>query len=99
MSGAVGIALAAAVAAPFFPASALWYRWAIVPHGVLGMIAIGNPLLWWGSIAAVVGLTWAAWRQRDARLGECRRVRRMGVDNAPESAQAAIKLQMGRRVG
>jgi dolichyl-phosphate-mannose--protein O-mannosyl transferase len=51
-----------------FDAEPIWYRWAIVPHGVLGMMAIGNPLLWWASIAAVVGLFWAAWRQRDVRL-------------------------------
>lgn len=51
-----------------FDAEPIWYRWAIVPHGVLGMIAIGNPLLWWASIAAVVGLIWAAMRQRDVRL-------------------------------
>ena len=51
-----------------FDAEPIWYRWAIVPHGVLGMIAIGNPLLLWASIAAVVGLFWAARRQRDARL-------------------------------
>ena len=51
-----------------FDAAPIWYRWAEGPHGVLGMIAIGNPLLWWGSIVAVVGLLWAAWRQRDARL-------------------------------
>ena len=50
-----------------FDAEPIWYRWAVVPHGVLGMIAIGNPLLWWASIAAVLGLLWAAWRQRDAR--------------------------------
>jgi dolichyl-phosphate-mannose--protein O-mannosyl transferase len=51
-----------------FDAAPIWYRWAEVPHGILGMVAIGNPLLWWASIAAVVGLFWAAWRQRDGRL-------------------------------
>ena len=51
-----------------FDATPIWYRWAEGPHGVLGMIAIGNPLLWWGSIAAVIGLLWTAWRRRDGRL-------------------------------
>ena len=51
-----------------FDAEPIWYRWAIVPHGVLGMIAIVNPLLVWASIAAVVGLLWAAWRHRDVWL-------------------------------
>ena len=35
------------------------------PHGVLGLIAIGNPLLLWGSIAAFVWLVWLAVRRRD----------------------------------
>ena len=51
-----------------FDATPIWYRWAETPHGVLGMIAIGNPLLWWGSIAAFVGLLWLAWKRRDAGL-------------------------------
>jgi dolichyl-phosphate-mannose-protein mannosyltransferase len=51
-----------------FDATPIWYRWTEGAHGVVGMIAIGNPLLWWGSIAAVVGLLLAAWRRRDARL-------------------------------
>ena len=49
-----------------FDADPIWYRWAVVPRGVLGMIAIANPLLVWASVVAVVGLLWAAWRQRDA---------------------------------
>ena len=51
-----------------FDATPIWYRWAETPHGVLGLIAIGNPLLWWGSIAAFVGLLWLAWKRRDVRL-------------------------------
>jgi dolichyl-phosphate-mannose--protein O-mannosyl transferase len=51
-----------------FDAAPIWYRWALVPHGVRGMIAIGNPLLWWASVAAFVGLLWLSWQRRDGRL-------------------------------
>ncbi len=51
-----------------FDITPLWYRWALTPHGAVGLIAIGNPLLWWGSIAAFVGLLWLAWKRRDVRL-------------------------------
>jgi hypothetical protein len=36
-----------------FDATPIWYRWALSPHGVVGMIAIGNPLL-----VAVLYLPW-----------------------------------------
>ncbi len=51
-----------------FDITPLWYRWALTPHGAVGLIAIGNPLLWWGAIAAFVGLVWLAWKRRDGRL-------------------------------
>jgi len=51
-----------------FDATPIWYRWALSPHGVVGMIAIGNPLLWWAAIAASAGLLWLAWQRRDGRL-------------------------------
>ncbi len=51
-----------------FDITPLWYRWAETPHGAVGLIAIGNPLLWWGAIAAFVGLLWLAWKRRDVRL-------------------------------
>ena len=35
---------------------------------MLGLIAIGNPLLFWGSIAAFVWLAWLAVRRRDPNL-------------------------------
>jgi dolichyl-phosphate-mannose-protein mannosyltransferase len=51
-----------------FDANPIWYRWAIGRHGVVGMIAIGNPLLWWASIAAIIGLLWLAAKRREGRL-------------------------------
>ena len=51
-----------------FDATPIWYRWQLSPHGVLGLIAIGNPLLFWGAIAAFVWLAWAAVRRRDPNL-------------------------------
>jgi len=51
-----------------FDADPIWYRWALLPHGVVGLVAIGNPLLLWSSIAACVGLVWLAARRRDASL-------------------------------
>jgi len=46
----------------------IWYRWGLTPRGVVGFIAIGNPLLFWSSIAACLGLVWLAARRRDASL-------------------------------
>jgi len=51
-----------------FDADPIWYRWALSPHGVVGLVAIGNPLLLWSSIAACLGLVWLAARRRDASL-------------------------------
>jgi dolichyl-phosphate-mannose-protein mannosyltransferase len=51
-----------------FDATPIWYRWELSPRGVLGLIAIGNPLLFWGSIAAFVWLVWLAVRRRDPTL-------------------------------
>ncbi len=51
-----------------FDADPIWYRWALSTHGVVGLIAIGNPLLLWSSIAACIGLVWLAARRRDAGL-------------------------------
>ena len=51
-----------------FDAAPIWYRWQLSPQGVRGLIAIGNPLLFWGAIAAFVGLSWLAVRRREARL-------------------------------
>ena len=51
-----------------FDVTPIWYRWELSPRGVLGLIAIGNPLLFWGSIAAFVWLVWLAVRHRDPGL-------------------------------
>ncbi len=49
-----------------FDATPIWYRWALAPHGdVVGLVAIGNPLLLWGSIVALVAVVWLAARRRD----------------------------------
>ncbi len=49
-----------------FDATPIWYRWALAPRNdVVGLIAIGNPLLLWGSIAAFVAVAWLAARRRD----------------------------------
>ena len=51
-----------------FDADPIWYRWALSPHGVLGLVAIGNPLLLWSSIAAFSVSLWLAARRRDPSL-------------------------------
>jgi dolichyl-phosphate-mannose-protein mannosyltransferase len=51
-----------------FDATPIWYRWELSPRGVLGLIAIGNPLLFWGAIAAFVWLASLAVRRRDPGL-------------------------------
>jgi dolichyl-phosphate-mannose--protein O-mannosyl transferase len=49
-----------------FDATPIWYRWALGPHGdVVGLIAIGNPFLFWGSIVAFIAVVWLAVRQRE----------------------------------
>ena len=42
-----------------FDATPIWYRWASGRTASSGMIAIGNPLLLWGSIVALVASLWA----------------------------------------
>lgn len=51
-----------------FDIKPIWYEWAPTLHGILGLIAIGNPVLWWVSIPAFVGLLWLAARRRDPSL-------------------------------
>jgi dolichyl-phosphate-mannose-protein mannosyltransferase len=47
----------------------LWYRWTLEPgHKAVALIAIGDPFLFWGAIAAFFALSWLAWRRHDARL-------------------------------
>ncbi|HMK93566.1 MAG TPA: hypothetical protein VK576_11245, partial [Thermoleophilia bacterium] len=60
--------MASAPASWIFDVSPIWYRWGLTQSGVRGLIGIGNPLLWWGAVAAFVTLLWAAWRRRDGRL-------------------------------
>jgi len=51
-----------------FDINAAWYRWALIPRGVQGFVAIGNPLVWWGAIAAFVGCGVMAITRRDRVL-------------------------------
>jgi dolichyl-phosphate-mannose--protein O-mannosyl transferase len=51
-----------------FDVRPIWYEWAPTLHGVVGLIAIGNPVLLWVSIPAFVGLLWLAVRRRDPTL-------------------------------
>ena len=52
-----------------FDAYPIWYKWSIGPTGTIGLLAIGNFLLWWASIAAWVCLGVLAILRRDWRLG------------------------------
>jgi dolichyl-phosphate-mannose--protein O-mannosyl transferase len=47
----------------------IWYRYAATDRGTMGLIAIGNPLLWWAALVAFVVLGVQAALRRDARLG------------------------------
>ena len=47
----------------------IWYKFAATEHGTSGLIAIGNPLLWWAALIALVVLGVQAALRRDARLG------------------------------
>jgi len=51
-----------------FDLDPLWYRWALTPRGVQGFVAIGNPLVWWGAIAAFVSCGVMAITRRDRVL-------------------------------
>jgi len=51
-----------------FDIDAAWYRWALTPRGVQGFVAIGNPLVWWGAIAAFVLCGVTAITRRDRIL-------------------------------
>jgi dolichyl-phosphate-mannose--protein O-mannosyl transferase len=52
----------------FFDADPIWFRWVLVPHGMRGLVAIGNPLLWWGSAVALIALAVTAVRRRSRML-------------------------------
>ena len=52
-----------------FDAYPIWYKWSIGPTGTIGLLAIGNFLLWWASIAAWVCMSVLAVLRRDWRLG------------------------------
>ena len=52
-----------------FDAYPIWYKWYTDQTGTVGLLAIGNFLLWWGSIAAWVVLGLLAVLRRDWRLG------------------------------
>jgi dolichyl-phosphate-mannose-protein mannosyltransferase len=52
----------------FFDADPIWYRWMLVPHGLRGFVAIGNPLLWWGGAIGLIALAVSAVRRRSRLL-------------------------------
>lgn len=47
----------------------IWYKWAATSDGIVGLLAVGNPLLWWSASAACVALAVMAVMRRDWRLG------------------------------
>jgi dolichyl-phosphate-mannose--protein O-mannosyl transferase len=52
-----------------FDAYPIWYKWSVDQTGTVGLLAIGNFLLWWASIAAWVCMSVLAVLRRDWRLG------------------------------
>jgi len=52
-----------------FDAVPIWYVWSLTQNGTVGLLAIGNPLLWWSASVAWVVLGVVALLRRDARLG------------------------------
>jgi dolichyl-phosphate-mannose-protein mannosyltransferase len=52
----------------FFDADPIWFRWMLVPHGMRGFVAIGNPLLWWGGAVGLIALAVTALRRRSRLL-------------------------------
>jgi dolichyl-phosphate-mannose--protein O-mannosyl transferase len=52
-----------------FVVEPIWYRWSDTSEGVVGLLAIGNVLLWWAGVATWVVLGLLAILRRDWRLG------------------------------
>jgi dolichyl-phosphate-mannose-protein mannosyltransferase len=52
-----------------FDVHPIWYKWVVGEAGTYGLLAIGNFLLWWASVAAWVVLGLLAVMRRDWRLG------------------------------
>jgi dolichyl-phosphate-mannose-protein mannosyltransferase len=52
-----------------FDVTPIWFKWAGEQKGTVGLLAIGNPLLWWGSLVALIALGVRAISRRDRRLG------------------------------
>ena len=44
-------------------AGAIWYRWGLVRSDVRGLVALGNPLLWWGALVSLAALAAVAVRR------------------------------------
>ena len=60
------------------PYSSKWYTWPLMlrpvwyyggqdlaPGEAQSIVAIGNPLIWWGGLAALLASWWLGWRMRD----------------------------------
>lgn len=52
-----------------FDVHPIWYVWSLGPDGATGLLAIGNPLLWWTAVLVWVVLGILAILRRDWRLG------------------------------
>lgn len=52
-----------------FDVHPIWYKWAVGATGTQGLIAIGNPFLWWAAAVAFIVLGVQAVVRRDSRLG------------------------------
>jgi dolichyl-phosphate-mannose--protein O-mannosyl transferase len=44
-----------------------WYFWWSDERTIRGIVALGNPAIWWASVPAVLWATITGWRQRDPR--------------------------------
>lgn len=52
-----------------FDVHPIWYKWALTERGLTGLLAIGNPVLWWSGAVAWVVLAVQAVVRRSWRLG------------------------------
>jgi dolichyl-phosphate-mannose--protein O-mannosyl transferase len=48
-----------------FDLDPIWYRWGLTNRGVAGLVAIGNPLVWWGAIVSFAAFAVTSVTRRD----------------------------------
>lgn len=51
-----------------FDAGPIWYEWLADQRGTVGLLSIGDPLLWWAAVPSFVALAVLAATRRDRRL-------------------------------